>query len=80
DINHNRIAGDEKGQYGDCTDRENEFYFPDQEYYVVAKVQSSFQKEKVRGPYNGNDCFCIGGTVDTFKFGNWNCSTLYDCQ
>ncbi|CAG8801836.1 14997_t:CDS:1, partial [Racocetra fulgida] len=86
DIYTNRIAGDGKGQYGACSESlrddsaYNQIEFPDQEYYVVTKVEASFRKEKKRGPFNGNVCLCISGTVDIFSFDTVDCGQLFTDQ
>ncbi|PKK59617.1 hypothetical protein RhiirC2_762523, partial [Rhizophagus irregularis] len=65
DSNHKRIAGDGKGDYHHACDGTSGDYkeidFPDQEYYVVAKVHFTLRKQKVRGCFNGNTCFRIHG-------------------
>ncbi|CAB4480405.1 unnamed protein product [Rhizophagus irregularis] len=76
DSNHNRIAGDEKGDYHACDGSDGEFEeidFPAQEYYVVAKVELSTRKQKVRGPFTGENCFEISGNVFSFSFDQINC-------
>jgi hypothetical protein len=77
DSNHNRIAGDGKGDYHDCSgsnvsDYEN-IDFSDQEYYVVAKVKLSARKQKIRGSFNGNTCFRIHGNSIKFYFDQTSC-------
>ncbi|CAB4434775.1 unnamed protein product [Rhizophagus irregularis] len=70
DSNHKRIAGDGKGNYHACDGSDGkiilEIDFPDQEHYVVAKVQLSTRKQKVRGPFTSNSCHIISG--NNFKF------------
>ncbi|PKK73145.1 hypothetical protein RhiirC2_709849 [Rhizophagus irregularis] len=67
DSNGNYLAGDQ-GLH-DCSEGEDtKFSFPDQTYTVHAKVEASFEKQKVRGPFNGDTCFRIHGTVDDWKF------------
>ncbi|CAB4404028.1 unnamed protein product [Rhizophagus irregularis] len=51
DSNHNRIAGDGKGDYNPCNGfggDSKDIYFSNQEYNVVAKVEFSLRKRKVR--------------------------------
>ncbi|RGB37943.1 hypothetical protein C1646_665770 [Rhizophagus diaphanus] len=76
DSNHNRIAGDGKGDYHACDGIGDykEIDFPDQEYYVVAKVQFTARKQKVRGPFNDNSCFRIHGNSD-FYFDQYDCTS-----
>ena len=74
DANHNRIAGDGKGDYHACDGNdEKDINFPDQEYYVVAKVHLSARKQKVRGSFNSNTCFRIHGNSATFYFDQTSC-------
>ncbi|RGB32913.1 hypothetical protein C1646_669763 [Rhizophagus diaphanus] len=74
DSNHNRIAGDGKGDYHACDDDGyQEIDFPDQEYYVVAKVELTTRKQKVRGPFNEETCFRIHGNSAYFYFDQYNC-------
>uniref|UniRef100_A0A1D1ZH06 Arginine biosynthesis bifunctional protein ArgJ n=1 Tax=Anthurium amnicola TaxID=1678845 RepID=A0A1D1ZH06_9ARAE len=76
DVNHNRIAGDGKGDYHACDGTSSDYEdieFSDQEYYVVAKVELSFRKQKVRGSFNANTCFRIHGTIDFFHFEQTSC-------
>ncbi|PKY35080.1 hypothetical protein RhiirB3_533048 [Rhizophagus irregularis] len=66
DSNHKRIAGDGKGDYHACDGTSGDYKeidFPDQEYYVVAKVHFTLRKQKVRGSFNGNTCFPIISSV-----------------
>ncbi|PKY52347.1 hypothetical protein RhiirA4_469930 [Rhizophagus irregularis] len=76
DSNGHRIAGNKK--YIDCTDYSHpddyEFiYFPNQTYTVHAKVEGSFKRQKIRGPFNENTCFSIHGTVDKWGFDQNSC-------
>ncbi|RGB36191.1 hypothetical protein C1646_758397 [Rhizophagus diaphanus] len=77
DSNGNRIAGDK--DYHDCSegsDSEDGYEtinFPDQTYTVHAKVQGSFEKQKVRGPFNENTCYGIYGNVDDWTFEQRSC-------
>ncbi|CAG8823438.1 6472_t:CDS:1, partial [Gigaspora margarita] len=69
DSQQNRIAGDEF--YHDCSNYrkfESIDLQKDQTYWVHAKVEGSFEKPKVRGPYNENTCFDMGGDVDDWHF------------
>lgn len=72
DSNGNRIAGD-KG-YHDCSctvhgpHNHKIINIPDQSYTVYAKVETSFEKTKKRGPFNENTCFSIHGSVDHWEF------------
>ncbi|CAB5348823.1 unnamed protein product [Rhizophagus irregularis] len=78
DSNHKRIAGDGKGDYHHACDGTSGDYkeidFPDQEYYVVAKVHFTLRKQKVRGCFNGNTCFRIHGNSGKFYFDQYNCT------
>ncbi|PKK61959.1 hypothetical protein RhiirC2_791074 [Rhizophagus irregularis] len=72
DSNGYRIAGDDS--YRDCSARIDEnISFPDQTYTAHAKVEGSFEKQKVRGPFNENTCFSIHGSVDKWKFDQTSC-------
>lgn len=77
DSNHNRIAGDGKGDYHSCTGSIGSEYgvidFPDQVYYVVAKVKLTARKQKIRGPFNDNTCFRIHGNSFKFYFDQTSC-------
>ncbi|CAB4404033.1 unnamed protein product [Rhizophagus irregularis] len=77
DSNHNRIAGDGKGDYYICDGSDGvtsyDIQFPDQEYYVVAKVHFSTRKQKVRGPFNENTCYFITGNIFKFHFDQYKC-------
>ncbi|CAB4480554.1 hypothetical protein RhiirA5_377374 [Rhizophagus irregularis] len=69
DSNHKRIAGDGKGHYRVCdTVSYNHIEFSDQEYYIVAKVLASFEKQKRRGPFKGEHYCSIHGEVDSWDF------------
>ncbi|CAG8519295.1 uncharacterized protein OCT59_012461 [Rhizophagus irregularis] len=69
DSNHKRIAGDGKGHYRVCdTVSYNHIEFSDQEYYIVAKVLTSFEKQKRRGPFKGEHYCSIHGEVDSWDF------------
>ncbi|RGB35926.1 hypothetical protein C1646_667396 [Rhizophagus diaphanus] len=75
DSNHKRIAGDGKGDYHACDGTGgDEIDFPDQEYYVVAKVELTARKQKVRGSFNGDTCFRIHGNSAKFYFDQYNCT------
>ncbi|CAB4404024.1 unnamed protein product [Rhizophagus irregularis] len=74
---HKRIAGDGKGDYHACDGIDGDYKeidFPDQEYYVVAKVHFTLRKQKVRGSFNGNTCFRIHGNSGKFYFDQYNCT------
>ncbi|CAB4473964.1 uncharacterized protein OCT59_023484 [Rhizophagus irregularis] len=80
DSNGNRIAGDK--HYHDCSDHssissDDDDYetinFPNQTYTVHAKVQASFEKQKVRGPFNEDTCYGIYGNVDDWTFDQTSC-------
>ncbi|KAF0562134.1 hypothetical protein F8M41_009267 [Gigaspora margarita] len=75
DSNGNRIAGDDG--YHECTNdqRSESFSFPDQTYWVHAKVEGSFEEPKVRGPYYADTCFVIYGDVDSWHFDQQECVT-----
>ncbi|RIB01810.1 hypothetical protein C2G38_2229634 [Gigaspora rosea] len=74
DINHNRIAGDGKGDYHFCDNGDEIIDIPDQEYWVVAKVRLSARKQKYRGTFNGNTCFRITGDEVKFHFDEISCN------
>ncbi|EXX64081.1 uncharacterized protein OCT59_023474 [Rhizophagus irregularis] len=76
DSNGYRIAGD--ADYRDCSytstgDDHEVISFSDQTYTVHAKVEGSFRKQKVRGPFNENTCFKIYGSVDDWEFDQTSC-------
>ncbi|CAB4404432.1 unnamed protein product [Rhizophagus irregularis] len=76
DVNGYRIAGDK--DYRDCSytptgDDHEVITFSDQTYTVHAKVEGSFRKQKVRGPFNENTCFKIYGSVDDWQFDQTSC-------
>ncbi|CAB4404157.1 unnamed protein product [Rhizophagus irregularis] len=76
-LNSTRIAGDGKGDYHACdgSDGNHELIdFPDQEYYVVAKLHFTTRKQKVRGPFNENTCFRIHGNYSKFHFDQFVCN------
>ncbi|PKK66078.1 hypothetical protein RhiirC2_785258 [Rhizophagus irregularis] len=45
----------------------------DETYTVYAKVLGSFEKKKLRGPFNAGACFIIKGSVDDWKFDQVTC-------
>ncbi|PKY42810.1 hypothetical protein RhiirA4_507240 [Rhizophagus irregularis] len=77
DSNGYRIAGD--SDYHDCSEHYDSgddyetINFPDQTYTVHAKVQGSFEKQKVRGSFNENTCYGIYGSVDDWTFEQRSC-------
>ncbi|KAF0476161.1 hypothetical protein F8M41_024453 [Gigaspora margarita] len=68
DSNQNRIAGD--SDYHECTqfNKEETFSFQDETYWVHAKVQGSFEEEKIRGPYYDSTSFLIEGELNGWHF------------
>ncbi|PKK65683.1 hypothetical protein RhiirC2_715390 [Rhizophagus irregularis] len=72
DSNGLRIAGDDG--YRDCGEGNYlTIDFQDQTYTVHAKVDGSFEQQKVRGPFNENTCYSIHGSVDKWKFDQKSC-------
>ncbi|CAG8692854.1 uncharacterized protein OCT59_023922 [Rhizophagus irregularis] len=77
DSNGYRIAGSK--HYSDCSydnygpNFHQYLTFPDETYTVYAKVLGSFEKKKIRGPFNAGACFVITGSVDDWKFDQVTC-------
>ncbi|CAI2167479.1 1866_t:CDS:2 [Funneliformis geosporum] len=68
DSNLNYIAGNTKDHY--CRGDDFNFTLPagTTTYFVFAHVVGSWEEDKKRGPYNGNACLNIHGSVDIWKF------------
>ena len=73
----NRIAGDGKGDYHECSSADlphgpQTMTFQTDMYWIHVKVQGSFRDEKVRGPYWEDTCSRVYGDVD-----NWGIDEYY---
>ncbi|RGB24789.1 hypothetical protein C1646_803622 [Rhizophagus diaphanus] len=67
DVNNNRIGGD--GSYHGCGSGDTRHIdFGNQQYYIYAKVDGSFEKQKRRGPFDGDHFCSIHGEVDSWGF------------
>ncbi|KAF0347930.1 hypothetical protein F8M41_015692 [Gigaspora margarita] len=78
DSNEHRIAGDGPSHYGGCSvnyikNKHQILYFPNQTFWVHAKVLDSAEKGKVRGPFNANTCFSIYGSTSSWLFDEISC-------
>ncbi|RGB21312.1 hypothetical protein C1646_778394 [Rhizophagus diaphanus] len=41
-------------------------------YWLNARVEGSFRKNKHRGPFNGDTCYIINGFVNNWHFDAWD--------
>ncbi|RIB12015.1 hypothetical protein C2G38_2201898 [Gigaspora rosea] len=72
-----RIGGDGSNDYRSCIDGNELISNIAEQYWVHAKIEGSLRKPKIRGPYQTDTCFRLGGTVDNFSF---NERDLIHCQ
>ncbi|RGB36482.1 hypothetical protein C1646_666912 [Rhizophagus diaphanus] len=76
DENLNYIAGNTNNKECDSDDAVFQLPSGTSKYFIFAHVPGSFEEDKKRGPYNGNSCLSIHGSLDVWKFNDipsFNC-------
>ncbi|CAG8483361.1 hypothetical protein C2G38_2242520 [Gigaspora rosea] len=72
---HYRIGGDGPNDYYDCSSGNDlkKINFPNETFWVHAKVLDSLRQEKIRGPFDSKTCLRIHGYLDRWYFDAWSC-------